>query len=57
MDPLHELITALARRAAREPDIIFRERDYEQPLARVMGGSARVLRDMASEAVNRRGTR
>lgn len=50
MDPLRELITALARRAAREPDVIFRERDYTQPHPAVLGGRARILRDMGAQA-------
>lgn len=53
MDALRELVAALARRAAREPDVIFRERDYTQPHPAVVGGRARVLRDMAAEAGRR----
>lgn len=54
MDPIRELITALARRAAREPDIIFRERDYTQPMPRATGGSPSVSRAMAADAASRR---
>lgn len=53
MDALRELMAALARRAAREPDVFFRERDYTQPLPAVVGGLARVHRDMAAEAERR----
>lgn len=54
MDPIRELVTALARRAAREPDIIFRERDYTQPMPRATGGSPSVSRAMAADAASRR---